>query len=704
MLPEPVKLSIQTAYRDFLANKSLKPRLGQKQMIAHIARALGDIQLCADNIRANDAGVAVVEAGTGTGKTVAYLIGTIAYALAQKKKVVVSTATIALQEQILLKDLPDVKTHSGLKFEYVLAKGRRRYLCLFKLDQLIQLHQGVTQNNALFEDHLTMDEKELSKLNDMLLKYGSGKWNGEYESWEGSIEEQEWSDLTSNHQECTRNRCPMFSNCALFKAREKLEDADVIVANHDLLLSDLSMGGGTILSSPKDTIYIIDEGHHLAEKALDHFAAELSIKATQASLDQAKKIQGNLKPVMALDDSLHKLADPLFKDIQIASEYMLGLRYLLESMTGNQYESMTIRVTKQTLETESLHHELYDQIGMLKGVFSKIVSIFESIQKVLKESLSEQGNDIAKDHAESWLPVIGRLLFRFTACMELCFAFTKEDKEGHPPQARWVEKVVFNEFNDMHIKCSPIVASGLLDYVFWKPSFSVILTSATLTVGQKFDQIISRAGIPDYAHFHQVESPFQYDRQVRFSVPDIAVEANFVENHTASLIEAMETILEKDNANLVLFSSRKQMNEVFDGLSAQWQSIILKQNQMPKNQIITEHQTLIDGGGGSTIFGLASFAEGVDLPGKYLTHLMIAKIPFSTPDDPISAQLSQWIEENGGNAFMSITVPDAAIRLVQACGRLIRTEQDTGYIYLMDKRLQTKRYGATLRASLPNFG
>jgi len=703
MLPEPIKQSIQQAYRDFLQSKSLKPREGQKYMIAHIAKALGDIQLNSDHVRANEAGIAVVEAGTGTGKTVAYLIGTIAYALAQKKKVVVSTATIALQEQILLKDLPDVQKHSGLKFQYALAKGRRRYVCLFKLDQLIQLHQGVSQNNALFEDHLTADEQELSKLNSMLLMYGSGKWNGEYESWEQEIGEQQWSDLTATHQECTRHRCPHFSNCALFKAREKLDESTVIVANHDLLLSDVSMGGGAILSNPKDTIYVIDEGHHLADKALDHFAAELSIKSTQASLDQAKKIQNNLKPVMALDDNLHKLAEPLFKHIQIASEYMLGLRYLLESITGNEYESSTIRITKESLEQDAQQHEMSDQVSMLTPIFGNIVATFESIQKVLKESLSDQGNDISKDQAESWLPVTGRLLFRFTACHDLCLAFTKEDKEGRPPQARWIDKVIFNEFNDLHVKCSPIVASGLLDHVFWQPSFSVILTSATLTVGQKFDQISTRAGIPDYAHFHQVSSPFQYERQVRFSIPNIAVEANKVDLHTQSLIEAMDEVLDPDNANLVLFSSRKQMNEVFDGLSENWQSIILKQNQMPKNQIIM-NQSMIDQEQGSTIFGLASFAEGVDLPGKYLTHLMIAKIPFSTPDDPISAQLSQWIEQNGGNSFMSITVPDAAIRLVQACGRLIRTENDTGYIYLMDKRMTTKRYGQMLRASLPNFG
>ncbi|NRB79548.1 MAG: ATP-dependent DNA helicase DinG [Saccharospirillaceae bacterium] len=691
MLPEPVKTSIQTAYRDFLKSKSLKPRLGQKQMIAHIARVLGEIKLNADNLRSNDAGIAVVEAGTGTGKTVAYLIGTIAYALAMKKKVVVSTATIALQEQILLKDLPDIQKHSGLKFSYALAKGRRRYVCLFKLDQLIQLHQGVSQNNALFEDHLTADEQELSKLNNMLLMYGSGKWNGEYESWEEEIQEQEWSDLTATHQECTRHRCPHYSNCALYKAREKLEDADVIVANHDLLLSDVSMGGGTILSSPKDTIYIIDEGHHLAAKALDHFAAELSIKGTQSSLDQAKKIQANLKTVMALDDNLHKLCEPLFKNIQIASEYMLGLRYLLESMTGNNYESTTIRITKETLAQDSQQHEMADQMGMLKPVFAQIVSAFESIQKVLKESLSEQGNEISKEQAESWLPVTGRLLFRFEACSNLCYSFTKTDPEGKPPQARWIDKVVFNEFNDLHVKCSPIVASGLLDTVFWQPSFSVILTSATLTVGQKFDQIANRAGIPDSAHFHQVESPFQYERQVRFSIPDIAVEANKVEQHTQSIIQAMDEVLEQKNSNMVLFSSRKQMNEVFNALSDSWQEIILKQNQKPKNIIIAEHQKRIDNEEGSTIFGLASFAEGVDLPGNYLTHLMIAKIPFATPDDPISAQLSQWIEQNGGNPFMSITVPDAAIRLVQACGRLIRSETDTGYIYLMDQRMVTKR-------------
>jgi ATP-dependent DNA helicase DinG len=169
------------------------------------------------------------------------------------------------------------------------------------------------------------------------------------------------------------------------------------------------------------------------------------------------------------------------------------------------------------------------------------------------------------------------------------------------------------------------------------------------------------------------------------------------------MIEAVQQHLPVSTGNLVLFSSRQQMNEVYRGLSADWQARVTLQDALPKNALIGHHRDRLESGQGSTLFGLASLAEGVDLPGNYLTHLMIAKLPFATPDDPILSTLSLWLEQRGSNPFAQVSLPTAIIRLVQACGRLIRNETDSGTLWFMDRRLIDKRYGSLVRQSLPDY-
>jgi len=175
------------------------------------------------------------------------------------------------------------------------------------------------------------------------------------------------------------------------------------------------------------------------------------------------------------------------------------------------------------------------------------------------------------------------------------------------------------------------------------------------------------------------------------------------EQHTAMLIAMLPQLLDPQEGSLVLFSSRRQMNDVFEALAPDWRERILTQDSLGKQELLSRHRARIDGGDGSVIFGLASFAEGVDLPGNYCRHVVIAKIPFAVPDAPVEAALAEWIAARGGNAFMEIAVPDAALKLVQASGRLLRTEADTGRITLLDKRIVTRQYGRAILDSLPPF-
>ena len=255
MLVRALKDEIQDAYRSWLEARGFNPRRGQRQMIADVATVITDP---ADRI-------CVIEAGTGTGKTAAYCLAVIPVARATGKKIVVSTATIALQEQVLLKDLPDLAEHTTLDFSYVLAKGRSRYVCLKRLNEA--LDSNVSMVIPLFDEPRT---NELKIYKSMATSFEQGNWDGELEAWEQLIDPESWRRLTTDHRGCTNNRCNFFQSCPFFRARGEIDEADIVVANHDLVLADLNLGGGVILPSPDETILVLDEAHHLPQKTQQH--------------------------------------------------------------------------------------------------------------------------------------------------------------------------------------------------------------------------------------------------------------------------------------------------------------------------------------------------------------------------------------------------------------------------------------------------
>jgi ATP-dependent DNA helicase DinG len=219
----------------------------------------------------------------------------------------------------------------------------------------------------------------------------------------------------------------------------------------------------------------------------------------------------------------------------------------------------------------------------------------------------------------------------------------------------------------------------------------------------KFDHLKYKAGLPDKSVFHRVPSPFDFAKVGVLRVPPMRSMPNQAQLHTDEIIDHLEDWIEGHNAVLVLFSSRKQMNDVYFGVDRALRERILTQDEMGKQELIQKHKQRIDGGQQSILFGLASLAEGIDLPGDYLTHVVIAKIPFAVPNDPLEQSIAEWMEARGRNPFMEISVPEASLRLIQACGRLIRTEQDKGQITILDQRLIAKRYGQLLLDALPPY-
>lgn len=704
MLTNAIKETIQGAYRELLSNKELKPRYGQRLMMAEVARTIASPSMDAEGHRIGDAPVCVVEAGTGTGKTIAYTLAAIPVAQALEKTLVISTATVALQEQIVFKDLPDILRHSGLHFNFSLAKGRGRYLCLSKLDALLQESSGNQETMGLYPDELQFapEAQELKIYETMLDALSKGDWDGDKDNWPDELDSSAWAPVTTDHAQCTGRRCANISQCYFYKAREQMNKVDVIVTNHDLVLADLSLGGGAILPDPAETIYIFDEGHHLPDKAISHFSQFSRVRSTERWLDQGVKALAKAAPMIANSATaghLQKLPDIM----QMLKQQMAMLFNSLESaveVEPDQRGSIPYHRFSQGVVPE----HLCAQANELAGQYQQMYDLLDNVCNILEEAMEDDGNGLSRHDAEAWFPPLSMMRSRAESNLSLWTDYSRAGEAQEPPQGRWVAVVEgFGGNLDFEVASSPIMASGTLRYYLWSRCFAAVVTSATLTALGRFDRFKMRAGTPEKTTFTAVPSPFNFTEAGRLVVPAMRSEPSNAEQHTGEIIDLLPDILAGDKGSLVLFSSRRQLNDVYEGLSSVWRDRVIRQGNYSKQEVVRQHRKAIDNDEHSVIFGLASFAEGVDLPGQYCTHVVIAKIPFAVPDQPVEAALSEWIESRGGNPFMDISVPDAAIKLVQASGRLLRTETDRGTVTLLDRRVVSRRYGKAMLDSLPPF-
>jgi len=699
MLRDDVKQTIQQAYRRWLESKGLKPRYGQRLMIAEVARALANAG------SGDEEAIAVVEAGTGTGKTMAYAVAAIPVAQALDKTLVIATATVALQEQIVYKDLPDLQKHSGLEFSFTLAKGRGRYLCLAKLDRTLAQGDVANPSLALYPDELQtqLDGGTMQVLETMLERLAAGEWNGDRDQWPEQIADNLWGRVTTDHAQCTGRRCPHVRQCSFFKARDSIEKVDVIITNHDLVLADLALGGGTILPNPADTLYIFDEGHHLPNKARDHFAHSSRLRATDKWLEQSIKLlanaAGDLGAAGNVDRQLEMMPG-IIHDLRLS---LSGLRPGLEALVAENVDGRD-RAPHHRFEHGVVPETLRETAAQLRSGFEEFAERLGRVAAVLEEALDGDANGISRDTAEQWYPAFALLRARAEANRELWYFYAVDTDAEKPPRARWAAAIESGgNVIDIELNCSPILAAGTLAGHLWSRCAGAVVTSATLTALGRFERFMMQSGVPKEAHFAVVPSPFDHASAGVLCVPAMSADPTDPQRHTDMLVEMLPSLLDSSEGTLVLFASRKQMEQVYAALPTSWQGRILMQDTLSKHELLKRHRECIDGGSGSVLFGLASFAEGVDLPGDYCRHVVIAKIPFAVPDEPVEAALAEWIEQRGGNPFMEITVPDAALKLVQASGRLLRTESDHGRITLLDRRVVSKQYGRKILDSLPPF-
>jgi ATP-dependent DNA helicase DinG len=720
-LTDEIKQQIQQGYRDVLAGKDVRARYGQRLMIAEIARYMGDIK-DNDGQRTSPPAVCVVEAGTGTGKTLAYLLAAIPVAKALGKTLVISTATVALQDQIVLKDLPDLRKHSKLNFSWTLAKGRGRYLCMSRLET--RLHdEGNTDSDTmplfLLDGPRGEEPGTRAFFEEMLASYGSREWDGDRDHWPEQIPDDVWRQVTTDHRQCTNRHCSYFDSCAFFEARKGLDDADIVVANHDLVLADLALGGGAILPEPENALFIFDEAHHLPDKALNHFAASVPLNSTQQWLKQLAQALAKMQPYLAPDTQGAKLLDRISTASRDVDLVLARVYEEVDQNTGWDFNE-----ERRTAQWRYPEGELPDALAELAGeariVTANLVRHLGSLADELQSAFDERKeHEIDRDTAEAWYPVVGSFHSRAEDQLRLWVAWceqgadteTTENMEQSepgpvrhrsPPPARWLVKQRWDHAEDITLYSSPVLADNLLYSRLWSRVYGAVLTSATLTALGRFDRLKTRAGLPEASRYLVVPSSFHYNKMATVEVPAMLAMPTD-DGFTDALIARLPDLWAGETATLVLFTSRRQMQQVRDALAPEHPDLIITQDDMAKGEVLRQHCNRVDEGQPSVLFGVASFAEGIDLPGKYLHHVVITRLPFSVPDDPIEASLAEWVTQRGGNPFMEITVPDASIKLVQAVGRLLRTEQDTGRVTILDRRIVARRYGQLLLDALPPF-
>ena len=712
MLTDLEKNAIRDHYQNIGKNlPGFRPRASQREMIAAIANAFSRTLTREEGEEApkrEGESIAVIEGPTGVGKSLAYLLAGGIMAQTRGKRLIVSSATVALQEQLVDRDLPFLVEKSGLELTFTLAKGRGRYLCPYKLYQLTQ--NNAQQNLLGFEaPEVLWDSKpkpeELNLLRDIADEFSARRFNGDRDAWPEKIDDAIWLKVTNDRHGCLKSACPNRPECPFYLARDVLETVDVVVANHDLLLADISMGGGVILPAPENSFYCIDEAHHLPKKALSRFAAEHSWNIAVWTLEKLPQLTGKIatltdKAELAnlADEAATSLLDSLHEwQFHLAEEPSLSLG---SSENDRRKHNEPTWLWEDGKIPEGLETTVSNTAIAARSLLKHVVGLNDALSAARREK-EQDGALIDRLTSE-----FGLFIARIEQISAVWDLLSTVPIEGEEPLAKWITRRA-DDKNDYIFNASPISSASHLANSLWRRAAGAVLTSATLQSLGSFNLILRQTGLlwlPETTTL-ALESPFNFDTQGELYIPPVHASPKDPDAHTAAIVEWLPKLVSPVEAigTLVLFSSRKQMQDVALRLPDEYLPLLLVQGELPKAVLLQRHHQAIAEGKASIIFGLDSFAEGLDLPGTACVQVIIAKLPFAMPDNPIEKTQNRWIEQRGGNPFIEITVPEASIKLIQAVGRLIRTEQDYGRVTILDNRVKTQRYGQQLLACLPPF-
>jgi ATP-dependent DNA helicase DinG len=587
-----------------------------------------------------------IEAGTGVGKTFAYLVPT----LFAGKRVVVSTGTRTLQDQLFHRDLPTVARALGLPVRVAILKGRSNYVCLHRLELA---ERDIATSGA--------KSRQALKLLTRIRRWSHTTVRGDI----GELAEQDpqdpiWHSVTSTRENCLGSDCPLLQKCHVMSARREAQAADVVVVNHHLLMADLQLkerGFGDLL--PGADAVVIDEAHQLPDVAANFFGVTFSTRQVQ---QLCRDLNLELQVQRVSDEQLKPMMDRL------------------EALLADSFQ--TIVHLSERLESEQWPKDFVDS---LVDVHLSVTTLANAMESVVKVASEQSGMNAVHERMKD-------LDERLSVLLDL----QGVAESGLTRGIRWLERTQ----QGFIARFAPVDVASQLGELIRQNASAWIFTSATLAVGDSFDHFSQSVGLNKTINA-QFGSPFDYPEQAMLYLPK-GISAPSEQNHTAQVIEAAWPILQASGGRaFLLFTSYRALRLSAQLLRARMHSEVqfplFVQGEQPRDFLLQKFREA----GNAVLLGTSSFWEGVDVKGPALSVVVIDKLPFTAPDDPILRARIRAIESDGGNAFMQLQVPEAVIALKQGVGRLIRDDNDFGVVVICDLRLVTRPYGRLFIESLP---
>jgi ATP-dependent DNA helicase DinG len=580
-------------------------------------------------------GVLLGEAGTGTGKTLAYLVP----ALLSGQRVVVSTGTRNLQEQIFFRDLAFLCRALNRDVRAVCLKGQENYLCRNRL------HRFMTSPACL--SWPAADVERLSSF------AGKTRTGDRMELTDLEDDAAIWREVASTRETRIGQRCPFFDECFVTRVRREAMQADLIVVNHHLYFADIATRrrGGTIL--PAHDVVIFDEAHLIEDIATEFFSITIS----------SSRIQRALNDSLAAVQAARLIHDPFETERRRTIKRLQGLLADFFDRFQNPVQGRT-----------SLEH---GTLTSTNTAWHRLDATLESVEMSMR---AIEGQDEAVDHCTC----------RILEIRQDLGAVLDETDSGY---VYWVE----TRKRSVQLGASPIDISDSFRKEVLLHRLSVILCSATLSTGRDFRFLKSRLGIDMETTEIVVDAPFDYPRQARLYLPPALPDPRHGDWLPAAILEIQRLIELTDGGAMVLCTSNRSMHAIYDTLLCSAERPVLRQGLAPKTTLIQQFMDNPD----SVLVATSSFWQGVDIPGDALRLVLIDKLPFAAPTDPVTAARIDRLIESNRNAFVDYQVPSAVLTLKQGFGRLIRTARDRGIVAILDSRIQTRRYGKRFLSSLP---
>jgi ATP-dependent DNA helicase DinG len=657
----------------------------------------------------NEDRVAVIEAGTGTGKSLAYLVPAILWGVRNRERVVISTNTINLQEQLTKKDLPFLRRHGGVEFRAVLVKGRSNYICLRKLE-------GVKIEPSLFKDDAA---EELQSIID---------WSGKSsDGCRGDLSfiprDETWEELCCEADQCGRVKCTYYTRCFFYSARRNTAGADLLVVNHALLMADVSVRQETGYSSnailPPFERLIFDEGHHLEDVATGSLSSQSSrqgLLKILGRLQHPRKAQLGLLPALSslLSREVPEALDALYMEIAaILESALIPKRSALAGSITHAMDAITSSLSHY-LKVDG-KREGEQKLRITPFVYSS--PFWQEVEERLRELVSEMSDYVAAMQAflKACERLPDRVLERLAGVLvdlkgikgrleggieAICFFISRE--EGF---CRWFEMTRGGKGSAVKLCSSPLEVADMIKSVILDKFKTVVITSATLAVGERFSYLEERTGVSllDRARVTelQLSSPFDYKRQAFVGIPADIPEPTapgFEKRLGEYLLEGLA--ISRGHA-FVLFTSYDLLTRVYDGMLGPLKRLGLnpmRQGETNRHLLLSRFKKERN----AVLFGTDSFWEGVDVQGKALELVVITRLPFRVPTEPVLEARAEHIAARGLDPFMEYTIPQAVLKFKQGVGRLIRSREDRGGVLILDSRVLSKNYGRYFLRSLPD--